>query len=43
MEGLRKLVNAARVRRFFYSAWTQELLYTFIKVTGQWGWRIQDQ
>ena len=32
VEGLRQLVNAARVGRFFYSDWTQELLYTFIKV-----------
>jgi hypothetical protein len=31
-EGLRQLVNAARVGRFFYSGWTQELLYTFIKI-----------
>ena len=30
--GLRQLVNAARVGRFCYSDWTQELLYTFIKV-----------
>ena len=29
---LRQLVNAARLGRFFYSDWTQELLYTFIKV-----------
>ena len=37
VEGLRQLVNAARVGRFFYSAWTQELLYTFIKVPGAMG------
>ena len=32
VEGLRLLVNASREGRFFYSAWTHELLYTFIKV-----------
>ena len=37
VEGLRQLVNAARVGRFFYSEWTQELLYTFIKVPGAMG------
>ena len=37
MEGLRQLVNAARVGRFFYSEWTQELLYTFSKVPGTMG------
>ena len=39
VEGLRQLVNAARVGRFFYSDhdWTQELLYTFIKVPGATG------
>ena len=30
-------MNAARVGRFFYSDWTQELLYTFIKVSGAMG------
>ena len=37
VEGLRQLVNAARVGRFFYSEWTQELLYTLIKVPGAMG------
>ena len=37
VEGLRKLVNAGRVGRFFFSDWTQELLYTFIKVPGATG------
>jgi ribonuclease HI len=37
VEGLRQLVNAARVGRFFYKDWTQELLYTFIKVPGAMG------
>ena len=37
VEGLRQLVNAARVGRFSYSDWTQELLYTFIKVPGAMG------
>ena len=37
VEWLRQLVNAARVGRFFYSEWTQELLYTFIKVPGAMG------
>ena len=37
VEGLRLLVNASREGRFFYSAWTQELLYTFIKVPGAMG------
>jgi len=37
VEGLRQLVNAARVGRFFYNDWTQELLYTFIKVPGAMG------
>ena len=32
VEGLRRLVNAARLGRFFYSGWGHELLYTFIKV-----------
>ena len=36
-EGLRQLVNAARVGRFFYGGWTQGLLYTFIKVPGAMG------
>ena len=31
------MVNAARVGRGFYSDWTQELLYTFIKVPGAMG------
>ena len=37
VEGLRQLVNAARVGRCFYSEWTQELRYTFIKVPGAMG------
>ena len=37
VEGLRQLVNASRQGRFFYSDWTQELLYTFIKVPGAMG------
>ena len=37
MDGLRKLVNSARVGRFFYSDWEHELLYTFIKVPGAVG------
>ena len=37
VEGLRQLVNAAQVGRFFYSEWTQEQLYTFIKVPGAMG------
>ena len=37
VEGLRQLMNAARVGMFFYSKWTQELLYTFIKVPGAMG------
>ena len=37
VEGLRQLVNAARVGRLFYSDWTQELLYTCIKVPGAMG------
>ena len=37
VEGLRLLVNASREGRFFYGAWTQELLYTFIKVPGAMG------
>ena len=32
-----QLVSAARVGRFFYSEWTQELLYTVIKVPGAMG------
>ena len=36
-EGPRQLVNAARVGRFFYGGWTQEMLYTFIKVSGAMG------
>ena len=36
-EGLRQLVNAARVGRFFYNEWAPELLYTFIKVPGAMG------
>ena len=35
--GLRQLMNAPRQGRFFYSDWTQELLYTFIKVPGTTG------
>ena len=31
------MVNASRQGRFFYSDWTQELLYTFIKVPGAMG------
>ena len=37
VERLRQLVNNARVGRFFYSEWTQELLYTLIKVPGAMG------
>ena len=37
VEGLRQLVNAARVGRSFYNEWTHELLYTFIKVPGAMG------
>ena len=37
VEGLRQLVNAARVGRFFYGGWTQKLLYTFFKVPGAMG------
>ena len=37
VEGLRKLVNAGKGGRFFYSDWTQELLYTFIKGPGATG------
>ena len=36
-EGLRQLVNAVRVGRFFYGGWAQEMLYTFIKVPGAMG------
>ena len=36
-EGLGQLVNATRVGRFFYGGWTQEMLYTFIKVPGAMG------
>ena len=32
VEGLRRLMNAARVGRFLCNDWTQELLYIFIKV-----------
>ena len=42
--GLGQLVGAARVGEFFYNDWTQELLYTSIKVSrtqGQWVcWRF---
>ena len=37
VEGLRQLVNAANVGRFFYSEWTQKLLYTFIEIPGAMG------
>ncbi len=37
LEGLRHLVNAARVGRFFYETWEKELLYTFVKVPGATG------
>ena len=37
VDGLRQLVNAARVGRFFHSEWTQELMYTFVKVPGAMG------
>jgi hypothetical protein len=30
-------VNATRVGRFFYGGWTQEMLYTFIKVSEAMG------
>ena len=37
VEGLRQLMNASREGRLFYSDWTHELLYSFIKVPGTMG------
>ena len=37
VDGLRQLLNAARVGRFFYNDWAQELLYTSVKVLGAIG------